>query len=140
MNRFSYLLGPETLWALIYLAASLLVARNQPPTKAGSEFLESLSWWFVIGSAIISFLPMVWASLPSMPGNAWWMLLRIAVSGAIGVCVVVTKLCGGIDYGNSRNSGLGAAFIMWIILGWMVLFAGAVISAFWIFVKARADA
>lgn len=133
MNRYStYILGPEMIWALLFVVASFLVAHNQPPTEAGSARLESLLWFFALGGILVSFAPLAWTT-----SGTWWMLLRIAVAGIIGLCVVVTRLCGGINYGDSRNSGVGAAFVLMISLGLMLLLIGLAIAAVWILFKAR---
>lgn len=133
MNRSAtYILGPELIWIVLFVAASLLVARNQPPTEAGSRHLESLLWLFTLGGALISFVPLAWTS-----SHSWWMLLRIGVAGAIGLCSVVTRVCGGIDYGDSRNSGVGTAWVFCIGLGLMLLLIGIAIAAVWIGIKAR---
>ncbi len=65
------------------------------------------------------------------------MLLRIGLASAIGLCFVVTRLCGGIDYGDSRNSGVGTAWVFCIGLGLMLLLIGIAIAAVWIGFKVR---
>jgi hypothetical protein len=121
MNRSpAHIFGPELIWALLFLAASLLVAQNRPPTEAGGARLESLLWLFALGGVLVSFVPLAWTT-----SNSWWMLLRIAVVGIIGLCVVVTRLCCGIDYGDSRNSGVGSAFVMMIAFGLVLLLIGS---------------
>ncbi len=133
MNRYSnYIFGPETIWILLFVVASLLVAQNRPPTQAGSERLESLLWLFSLGGVLVSFLPLAWTATGS-----WWMLLRIGMASAIGLCCVVTRICGGIDYGNSRNSGVGTAWVMMIAFGLVLLMIGLVVAAVWIGAKAR---
>jgi hypothetical protein len=133
MNRYtSYMFGPEAIWVLLFLAASLLVVQNRPPTEAGSARLESLLWLFSLGGVLVSFVPLAW-----MTSGQWWMLLRIALAGAIGLCFVVTRLCGGIDYGDSRNSGVGAAFVMMIAFGLVLLLIGLAVAAMWIWAKSR---
>jgi hypothetical protein len=133
MNRYTnYVFGPEMIWALLFVVASFLVARNQPPTEAGSARLESLLWLFALGGVLVSFVPQAWTT-----SGTWWMLLRIAVASTIGVCVVVTRICGGIDYGDSRNSGVGAAFVMMIGFGLVLLLIGLAVAAVWIVFKAR---
>jgi hypothetical protein len=133
LNRYStYILGPELIWTLLLLAASVLVAQNRPPTEAGSARLESLLWLFSLGGVLVSFLPFAWTATGS-----WWMLSRVGLASAIGLCFVVTRLCGGIDYGNSRNSGVGAAWVMMIGLGLVLLMIGLAVAAVWIGAKAR---
>ncbi|HEX8235966.1 MAG TPA: hypothetical protein VF600_08415 [Abditibacteriaceae bacterium] len=133
MNRYStYILGPELIWALLFVAVSLLVAQNRPPTEAGSARLESLLWLFSLGGVLVSFVPLAWTT-----SSPWWMLSRIGLASAVGLFCVVIRLCGGIDYSDSRNSGVGSGGIMIIGLGLMALLIGVVIAAIWIFFKAR---
>jgi len=117
-------LGPELVWLLLYGATTLLGHRNQPPTEAGSRQLETIGWFLPLIGVALSFVPLWWAA-----GNKWIWLLRIGVAGLVGVVAVTTKLCGAIDYGDSRNSGVGSAYLIFIMLGVMALFAGSAIAA-----------
>lgn len=119
---------------LFYGAAVLLVARNQPPTEEGSRQLESLWWVLAIASVLLSFVPLALKAA----GSPWWMLLRIAIAGALGVIFVNAKICDGVDYDDSRNSGVGSWFILLWILGWLRLGLGLVIAGFYFLLKARA--
>ena len=133
MNRYlPYAAGPEMVWALLYLATVFLVLRNQPPTTAGNQQLELVGWFLPLIGVVLSFVTLVWA-----PGNQWWWLARIALAGLVGVCVVTAHLCGGIDYGDSRNSGVGSGFVLFIALGWLALFIGIVIATFFFLTKWR---
>ncbi len=135
MNRITaFLIGPELIWVLFYGAAVLLVARNQPPTEEGSRQLESLWWVLAIASVLLSFVPLALKAA----GSPWWMLLRIAIAGALGVIFVNAKICDGVDYDDSRNSGVGSWFILLWILGWLRLGLGLVIAGFYFLLKARA--
>ncbi len=106
------------------MATLLVVARNQPPSEAGSARIESLLWLFTLGGVLVSFLPLAWTA-----SGSWLMLLRIALAGAVGLCFVVTRLCGGIDYGDSRNSGVGSAWILFLSLGFVLLLIGFAVAA-----------
>jgi hypothetical protein len=120
-----FFLGPELLWILYWVVASWQVAANRPPTEDGSARLESRLWLFTIPGVLLSFAPL---SLSSSD-NPWSMWLRIGVAGAIGVPVVTARLCGGIDYGDSRNSGVGSAWVLFIGVGWLLLIVGLTLSA-----------
>jgi hypothetical protein len=78
----------------------------------------------------LSFVPLIWA-----PGSRWWWLLRIVIVGMVGICVVTGRLCGGIDYGDSRDSGVGTAYVLFIGLGFMALLIGAAIVILWFLTK-----
>lgn len=133
MNRsLAFALGPELIWAALFFVASLLVARNQPPTLAGNQRLELILWFLPLAGVLLSFVPLAWN-----PGNPWVLLSRIAGAGLIGLYLVVTHMCGGIDYNDSRNSGVGTAFVLFLMLGTMALFAGVCITAITFFIKDR---
>jgi hypothetical protein len=135
MNRIaSYVLGPELIWAIVYALTALLVSRNNPPTLAGNQRLELIGWFLPVVSTLLAFTPLWWA-----PGNRWLWLLRIVVVGCIAIVVVVALLCGGIDYKDSRNSGVGTAFVMFVMLGYMVLWGGALVATILFFVRSRAE-
>lgn len=131
MNRTTaYALGPELMWALVFGITAFLVARNQPPTEAGNRQLEAIGWFLPLVGVALSFVPLAWA-----PGNQWWCLLRIVVAGLIALFFVVGHLCGGIDYHDSRNSGVGTAYMLFIGLGVMALLGGAALSALFLFTR-----
>ena len=102
----SLLLGPEGLWIAISLVVSLVAASNQPSTETGNDFLEAL--WVVIPLAGIP-VTFLTAYLPG--GGGWWCLLRVVVVSIAGVLVASFIAASGVDYHDSRNSGLlGAPF------------------------------
>jgi len=121
------LLGPELCWLLAYGLALLLVAPNQPPTEAGNVRLESLAWYVLFAAIIVSFLPLYW----SQSGLGWWML-RIGIAGLIGITSVATAFCAGIDYNDSRNSGVGTLWIMLVIFGAVFLFLAMIVVSLYI--------
>jgi hypothetical protein len=133
MNRgFTFALGPELIWALYFGAAFLFAARNSPPTQEGNVRLEAVLWILPAAGVLSSFAPLFWA-----PASPWWLLLRIAISGLIGLYLVVVHLCGAIDYEDSRNSGVGSGFVLFLSLGLVLLTSGLVVSAIFVFMKAR---
>ena len=133
MNRYAaYALGPELVWVLMFGITALLVARNQPPTLAGNQQLELIGYFLPLAGVIVSFVPLAWT-----PGSPWWWLLRIMLAGLVGVFTVTNHLCGGIDYNDSRNSGVGTAFVLFLGIGGMALCGGAVIAAVFFFTKWR---
>jgi hypothetical protein len=133
MNRITtYAAGPELAWFLMFLFTVGLVSRNQPPTEAGNLQLEQIGWFLPFVGVLLSFVPLAWAL-----GSPWWWLARIVVAGGIGALVVSSHLCSGIDYNDSRNSGVGTAFIMLVMLGYITLFVGTCITALFLLTKWR---
>src|SRR5829696_2919100 len=100
MKPLSYLTGPEAFWVLVYVGAAWFANRNVPPTEAGSQFLEKVSWLFPLVVIPLSFLVYL------VPVPQRWLTARLIVSALIGVNIVVLRMVNGIDYGDSRNSGL----------------------------------
>lgn len=72
----------------------------------------------------MSFAPLGW-----MKHGRWWCSARIVVSGAVGVSVVVTKLCTAMLRGDSRDAGVGAGWMLSLSFGFFTLIAGAVMAA-----------
>ncbi|WP_128543257.1 hypothetical protein [Larkinella soli] len=131
MNRnVANLVGPELIWLVLTLLTAFLAARNQPTTEAGNDQLLTLGWLFPLLGVSLSFTSLAWA-----PGNSWWWLLRIGLACGIGLVFLVTKLVGGIDYHDSRNSGVGTAYIMYIIFGLMELFLGIFVAVFFLLTR-----
>jgi hypothetical protein len=125
MNRIlAYIAGPELIWLLVYGVTALLVRGNTPPTLEGNQRLELIGWFLPVVSTLLAFTPLLWA-----PGNRWLWLARIVVMSCVAIVLVTALLCGGIDYKDSRNSGVGTAFVIFVTLGYMVLWGGALIAA-----------
>ena len=116
----------------MFAVAALFVTRNRPPTLLGNQQIEAVLWCLPLAGVLLSFVPLAWAQ-----GNQWAWLLRIALVGVVGVCALTTYLCGAIDYSDSRNSGVGAGWMMFIGLGLMTLFCGLAIASVFIFTKWR---
>lgn len=105
-RAFSFLLGPEGLWLAISLLAYFFAGRNQPSTQAGNDFLEAL--WLAIPLAGI---PLAFLTAYLSGGGGWWWLLRVVAASCFGVMIASFIAAGGVDYHDSRNSGLlGAPF------------------------------
>ncbi|MGA0557711.1 hypothetical protein ACO2Q8_13735 [Larkinella sp. VNQ87] len=131
MNRsFTHLLGPELIWLLLSVLAHVLASRNQPTTEAGNDQLLTLAWVLPFGAILLSFISLAWA-----PGNSWWWLLRIGLVGLFGLVYLTNVLCGAIDYHDSRNSGVGTGFIMYVIFGGFFLLVGIAITALFLLTR-----
>ncbi len=123
MNRYlAFLPGPELYWMLVYGCTRLLVMINQPHTAGGAAKLETIGWFLAVGSVIFSFLPILW-----IPGNQWWLLARIGLSGIVGSIVVIKQL---IDKGFTPDPGVGTYGMMLMGMCLIMLTGAIVITAF----------
>jgi hypothetical protein len=109
---------------VISLFVSLAASSNSPSTPAGNEFLESL--WIAIPLAGVP-LAFLTAYMPG--GGGWWWLLRLTAASCVGVIIASFIAASGVDYHDSRNSGLMAAPFYSLTIGLAVLFPGVVIAA-----------
>jgi hypothetical protein len=118
------LFGPEGVWGLIILFSYVAAGWNSPSTPAGNEFLETL--WVVtpLVGIPVSFLT---AYLPGSGGWSW--LMRLIAASSFGVLIAAFLTAGGVDYHDSRNSGLLGAPFYSLAIGLFMLVPGAVIAA-----------
>lgn len=125
MRRVASLLhGPEGLWIAISLLAFLFATRNEPSTAAGNDVLETL--WLAIPLIGIP-LTFLTAYLPG--GGGWWWLLRVVVVAMVGVLVASFIAASGVDYHDSRNSGLLGAPVYSLTIGLVLLVPLTVLAA-----------
>jgi hypothetical protein len=130
---WKYILGPELLWLIAAGLMKWLGLRNVPPTEEGSQFLEQFWWWLAFLVVPLTFVVF------AMPGpSRWWLLLRVAVAGLVGMCWASYIVTGYIDYRDSRNSGVPMGWLLSTGLGWSILLVGCVVSAVVIWWKSRA--
>ena len=104
-------LGPELYWVVVYFITAWFTRRNVPPTEAGSRFLEKLGWLIPLIAVPTSFL---FYALPTPPR---WVAVRLLLAAAIGVNLISFKLISGINYGDSRNSGVLGVWVYSILAG-----------------------
>ena len=102
----------------------LLGTTNQPSTVARNQQLELIGWFLPLVGIVLSLGTFAW-----LPGNKWLGLGRVIASGLIGVFAVTTLLCGAIRYNDSRASGVGTAWMVFIMLGWTALAGASVLAA-----------
>jgi hypothetical protein len=120
MQRWlTVLLGPEFLWICTYAVACWLARQNLPPTELGSQRLERLTLLVPCVAVVLSF---VWFFL--LRTSRWGALTRLLLSGAAGVCVVTLTMTQGVNYRDSRNSGLLALWILALIASAGLLLLG----------------
>ena len=120
----SILLGPEGLWIAISLVVYFVAAGNEPSTPAGNEFLETL--WLAIPLAGIP-LTFLTSYLPG--GGGWSWLLRVVVASSAGVLVASFIAANGVDYHDSRNSGLLGAPVYSLSIGLLLLVPLTIVAA-----------
>ena len=120
----SILLGPEGLWIAISLVVYFVAAGNDPSTPAGNEFLETL--WLAIPLAGIP-LTFLTAYLPG--GGGWCWFLRVVVVSSVGVLVASFIAANGVDYHDSRNSGLLGAPVYSLSIGLLLLVPLTMVAA-----------
>ncbi|MVM31399.1 hypothetical protein GO755_15245 [Spirosoma sp. HMF4905] len=118
MNRTTaaYLLGPEIAWLLMLAIAGLIVMFNQPVVSGGHFKLIWMNWYLPTIGVILAFIPLFWA-----PGNQWWWLVRIVISGLIGVSLLVGFLSKSASYDDIRDVGVIMGFVFFVGIGWAIL-------------------
>ncbi len=121
MKRLAFLLGPELLWIAFFLLASWLAGRNSPPSVAGDASLERVC---LIGPFLFVALTFLTFLVPGP--SRMWLLVRIALAAVIGVNACLFKLIDGIDYGDSRNSGVLGLWVYGVLTGGLALVPGAI--------------
>lgn len=121
---FTLLLGPESVWILISFFTYLAAWWNRSATPAGNEFLETL--WVAIPLAGI---PLTFLAAYTPGRGGWWWLLRVVVVSFFGVMIASFIAASGVDYQDSRNSGLLGAPFYSLAIGLFVLVPCAVIAA-----------
>ncbi len=121
MKRLVFLLGPELLWLLFFLLSCWLAARNTPPTLAGNTFLERTC---IIGAVVAIALTFTVFFVPGV--HRGWLLGRLIVAVVIGVNACLFKLIDGIDYGDTRNSGLLGGWVYGILAGGIAFIPGII--------------
>jgi hypothetical protein len=116
--------GPEAVWVLISLFVHLAALWNSPSTPAGNEFLETL--WIAIPLAGV---PLTFATGYMAGAGGWWWLFRVVLASACGVMIASFLAASGVDYHDSRNSGLLTAPFYSLAIGFLVLVPGVVIAS-----------
>ncbi|WP_309720966.1 hypothetical protein [Armatimonas sp.] len=121
MKRFAFLLGPELLWMLFFLLACWLASRNAPPTPTGNTFLERAG---ILGAFVAIALTFTVFFVPGV--HRGWLLGRVIVAVVIGVNACLFKLIDGVDYGDSRNSGVVGIWVYGILAGGVAFVPGII--------------
>lgn len=132
MSRpISYLLGPELSWLFVYVATVGLVALYQPlGTDSAKEQLLNYGWFLPAVGVALAFVPLFWA-----PGNHWLWLVRIDIASAIGITLLVNYICDSVHYNDSRDSGVGTAYMVFMIVGWLMLIVALLVAVLFLWTK-----
>ena len=123
MKLLLALAGPELIWMACLGLTTHLVCRNRAPTEAGSDRLQKIGVWLTALTALLSFAPWFW-----IPHAKGWLILRALISGAVGVLWASLNLMSGINYKDSRNSGLLGTLFYFLLSGYLALIVGVVAS------------
>ncbi|UFH53731.1 hypothetical protein [Spirosoma sp. KNUC1025] len=125
MNRLTaYLLGPELIWLAMLGLTGIIVTLYQPMPANDHDRLLNFGYFLPVIGVLLAFSPLYWG-----PGSHWWWLLRIILASLIGAGLLVGYLCEAARYNDSRDSGIGTAFMLFIGLGWFSLIGMVIIAA-----------
>ena len=126
MNRIvAHLLGPELLWVIFYFICAKLRTMNLPPSPAGNALLEKSC---TLGMFLATALTFIVFAVPGP--NRWVLIVRIIIAVGLGLNVCLFKLIDGINYGDSRNSGVLGFWVYGILVGGLALLPGLIASVF----------
>ncbi|WP_080057945.1 hypothetical protein [Spirosoma aerolatum] len=117
MNRLlPFLLGPEFVWVGLLAITGLFISFSQPLPPNDHDKLLNAGWFLPGLGVLLAFATLYW-----VPGGQWWWLLRVGLASLVGIFLVVNFLCEAAIYNDSRDSGIGSAYILFIGLGISVL-------------------
>ncbi len=102
----------------------LLLARDEPSTPAGNDFLETLCLVIPLGG-----IPLTFLTAYASGRGGWWWLLCVVVLSMVGVSVASFIAASGVDYHDSRNSGLLDAPAYSLSVGLLLLVPHTLIAA-----------
>ncbi|GAB4017921.1 hypothetical protein [Spirosoma koreense] len=125
MSRtLAYVLGPELAWLSMAVLTRVIIWLYQPLPPNDHDKLLNAGWFLPLVGMLLALAPLLWG-----PGNQWWWLGRVMLASLIGIVVIVSFLCDASRYNDSRDSGIGTAFALFVGLGWMILIALVVVAA-----------
>lgn len=124
MRIWRVVLSPELFWLGLYLAVSAVTAQNAPPTESFNAWLETLWYAVPVFGVPLSF---VFFAVPRV--RRGWLLARINAACLAGLFFTAIRVTNGIDYQDSRNSGVLAGFVISLGLGILVLGAMDIVTA-----------
>jgi hypothetical protein len=106
--------GPELFWLGVYGLGHLAAIRNEPPTDAGNLLLENLCWQIPAFATPLAFVVFfrLWPS-----DRRYHVAGRLAFATFIGLNACLFHVIDGIDYGDSRNSGVLGFWVIGVMVG-----------------------
>lgn len=126
-RRPGWLLGPELFWLLFYGVSLGIADLNLPPTEAGNGWLEHLAWLLPLVAVPAGF---AWTFGFRLPGQSrGWLAARLTLATLVGLNACLFALADGIDYGDSRNSGVLGVWIIGLLVGLVAFAVSAVVLA-----------
>ena len=112
----AYLIGPESIWLLLFVVARILVLVQQPLTSLGHWQVMFLNLFLPAIGVMLAFVPWFW-----IPGARGWCLARTTIASLIGVPVLVYYLSKAASYNDVRDIGLTLGFVAFVFIGLTVL-------------------
>ena len=109
-----WLLGPELFWLGVYGLGHVAAIRNEPPTDAGNLLLETLCWAIPAFAIPFSFV-LFFGLWPADP--RYRVAGRLALATVVGLNACLFHVIDGIDYGDSRNSGVLGFWVIGVMVG-----------------------
>lgn len=121
-SLLSWVIGPEIIWGLLFLAAGWLAKWNAIPPHSFDKFLENLHLWVPL-AVLLTFA--LWY-FPSVEKN--WLLLRVWIACLVGGHFVLDT---GLRGYSEQGPGIGTVYIV----GWGMMFFALIAGS--IFVKIK---
>ncbi len=112
-----YLIGPEIIWILIYLALIFPAKMNWKISTSFDNFLETIWFWMPV-LALLTFA--LWW-VPSVVKN--WLLLRAWISCLVGGLYIFEKTM--YTYGKT-GPGIGAGYLASALMIFFALVIGTI--------------
>jgi len=128
MTMLRVLLGPEGYWLLIVMACGLLARLNVPATARGNELLVLGAQWLPVFAVPLLF----WLAFKVWPrgDTSWaWTVGRLWLATLVGLNLAAYLLLMTVDYGDSRNAGVGMAPVAVTAYGTLIFIACTLVSA-----------
>jgi len=116
--HFQILVGPEALWLLYYLVATLMVKTKGSQTKTKAYIIQTCWFWIPLLS-LFSF-SLWW--FPSVEKE--WLLLRVWLAGLLGGHFTLEKI---MNASPTQNSGTGMGYLAGMIFLIFFLICGSLV-------------